>query len=110
LSYFIALGSVANIASVKLNNRDLGVAWCEPWRLPIPAGVLRQRGNSLEIVVANLWTNRLIGDSNLPPERRLTWITGNPFHPDDPLLESGLLGPVTILACESSPTPAAAST
>jgi len=101
LSYFIALGKVANIASVKINDRDLGVAWCEPWRLRIPSGVLMRRGNSLEIVVANLWTNRLIGDSNLPPEQRLTWITGNPFHHDDPLLESGLLGPVAIQVCES---------
>jgi hypothetical protein len=55
----------------------------------------------LEVVVANLWTNRLIGDSNLPPEKRLTWITGNPFHPEDTLLESGLLGPVTIQASVS---------
>jgi len=105
LRYFISLGKVANIASVKINNHDLGIAWCEPWSLPIPAGVLQRRGNSLEIVVANLWTNRLIGDSNLPPEQRLTWITGNPFHPDDPLLESGLLGPVTIQASESPSTP-----
>jgi hypothetical protein len=90
---------VANIASIKLNGRDLGVVWCLPWRIAIPAGVLQPRGNVLEIVVANLWINRLIADSGLPPEKRLTWITGNPFHPEDPLLESGLLGPVTIQAC-----------
>jgi hypothetical protein len=101
MSYFVALGKVANIASIKINQRDLGVAWCEPWRLQIPKGALQQRGNSLEVVVANLWTNRLIGDSNLPPEKRLTWITGNPFHPEDTLLESGLLGPVTIQASVS---------
>ena len=58
---------------------------------------MQPRGNSLEIVVANLWTNRLIGDSKLPEDQRFTWITGNPFHPDDPLLESGLLGPVELL-------------
>jgi hypothetical protein len=96
---FLSLGSVANIASIKLNGRDLGVVWCLPWRIALPAGLLQPRGNSLEIVVANLWINRLIADSGLPVENRLTWITGNPFHPQDPLLESGLLGPVTIQSC-----------
>jgi hypothetical protein len=98
MSYLLSLGRVANIASVKVNNRDLGVVWCEPWRIAIPAAVLQPRGNSLEIVVANLWINRLIGDSKLPEDQRLTWITGNPFHSGDTLLESGLLGPVTLQA------------
>jgi hypothetical protein len=98
MRYLLSLGRVANIASVKVNNRDLGVVWCEPWRIAIPAAVLQPRGNSLEIVVANLWINRLIGDSKLPEDQRLTWITGNPFHSGDTLLESGLLGPVTLQA------------
>jgi hypothetical protein len=76
------------------------VAWCEPWRVAIPAGVLRVQGNSLEIVVANLWSNRLIADSGLPEAQRLTWTTSNPFRPSDPLLESGLLGPVTLQASQ----------
>jgi hypothetical protein len=90
------------IASVKVNDRDLGVVWCEPWRIAIPAGLLKPRGNSLEITVANLWINRLIRDSNLPEDQRLTWITGNPFHPADPLLESGPLRPVTLQAFGAS--------
>ena len=96
--FFISLGRVANIASVKINHRDLGVLWCRPWRAAIPEGLLRRSENVLEITVANLWVNRLIGDSNLPEDQRLTWITGNPFHPGDPLLESGLLGPVVLQA------------
>ena len=60
------------------------------------------RGNFLEIVVANLWINRLIGDSNLPEEQRFTWITGNPFIPATRSLESGLLGPVTLQASPAS--------
>jgi hypothetical protein len=93
---FLYLGKVANIASVKLNNSELGVVWCEPWRIAIPAGVLRAHGNNLEIVVANLWINRLIADSGIPEAQRLTWTTSNPFHSGDTLLESGLLGPVML--------------
>ena len=101
MGYFLSLGTVRNIAAIKVNGHDLGVVWCDPWRLAIPEGVLQRRGNTLEIIVANLWVNRLIGDSDLLPEQRLTWTTGNPFHSDDPLLESGLLGPVVIQAIAS---------
>jgi len=102
MRYFLSLGRVANIASIKINDHDLGVVWCMPWRIAIPTGLLEPLGNVLEIVVANLWINRLIGDSGLPQEQRLTWTTGNPFDPGDPLLESGLLGPVTLQACPLS--------
>jgi hypothetical protein len=93
---FLSLGSVKNLASVALNGRDLGTVWCAPWRVRIPDGLLRERGNELTVRVANLWVNRLIGDAGLPPERRLTQTTRNPYKPDAPLQPSGLLGPVTI--------------
>jgi len=54
--------------------------------------------NSLEVRVTNLWPNRLIGDAALPVEKRLTWSTFQPYKAGDPLLPSGLLGPVTIQA------------
>ena len=94
--WFLNLGSVKNLASVKLNGRDLGIAWCEPWRTEIPGDVLRQSNNVLEITVANLWINRLIGDSRLPPQERRTWTTYQPFRPDSPLQPSGLFGPVSL--------------
>lgn len=97
---FVSLGRVKNMAWVKLNGRDLGILWCDPWRAEIPGGVLRQRDNVLEITVANLWINRLIGDSGLPPGSGLTWTTYNPFRPDSPLQESGLLGPVSVQSSE----------
>jgi hypothetical protein len=92
------LGVVRNLARVKLNGRDLGVAWCAPWRVEVPAGLLTKQGNELEIEVANLWCNRLIGDSGLPPEKRVAWTTWNPFKPQDKLMPSGLLGPVLLRA------------
>jgi hypothetical protein len=96
---FLSLGRVHNIASVRLNGRDLGIVWCAPWRASLPANGLKVNGNDLEITVANLWLNRLIRDSGLAEKERLTWIPGKyPFEPNDPLQPSGLLGPVQLEA------------
>jgi hypothetical protein len=92
----ISLGTVFDIASVKLNGHDLGIAWCAPWHVEVPAGLLKRRGNELEITVANLWINRLIGDAALPESKRITWTTYNPYHADSPLQRSGLIGPVEL--------------
>jgi len=94
----ISLGDVKAMAAVKLNGQDLGVAWCSPWRVSVPAGLLRASGNELEIKVANLWINRLIGDAALSEKDRKTSTSLNPFKPGTPLQPSGLLGPVIIEA------------
>ena len=101
---FLNLGSVKNLAQVRLNGRDVGIVWCAPPRVDITE-VVKARDNRLEIAVANLWPNRLIGDQSLPADKRLTWTTWNPFTKDSRLLESGLLGPVTIQSTEKSTTP-----
>ena len=95
---WLDLGTVHVMARVVLNGKDLGVVWCAPWRVELPAGLLRAEGNELEITVANLWINRLIGDAALPPEQRQTWTTRNPYKKNSPLQPSGLLGPVRLLA------------
>ncbi|MCF6287410.1 MAG: glycosyl hydrolase, partial [Candidatus Hydrogenedentes bacterium] len=96
-SILLDLGEVHSMARVRLNGHDLGILWCAPWRVDITQ-VVQAKGNRLEIEVANLWSNRLIGDSALPEEERITWTTWSPYQPDSPLLPSGLLGPVTIMA------------
>ncbi|MEW5899994.1 MAG: glycosyl hydrolase [Acidobacteriota bacterium] len=93
---FLDLGDVEVMARIKLNGTDLGVVWKQPFRLEISEAVRRGR-NSLEVTVANLWPNRLIGDQSLPPQRRIAWTTWNPYTQGKPLLPSGLLGPVTVL-------------
>lgn len=103
--YFIDLGNVKDMARVRLNGHDLGVAWCMPWRVDA-TGAIDAGTNQLEIEVANLWPNRLIGDLSLPPDQRLTWVAINPFKADSPLLPSGLLGPVRVLEePETGPKP-----
>lgn len=116
---FLDLGKVQNLAAVKLNGRDLGIVWCAPWTLEITDDV-KLMDNALEIEVVNLWPNRLIGDEQLPEDYernpngslkflpdwllkntartsgRITFATYNTWKKDDPLLPSGLLGPVTI--------------
>ena len=98
---YLDLGVVKNLAQVRLNGRDLGTVWCAPWRVEI-TGAVKASDNRLEIAVVNLWPNRLIGDQSLPPDKRLTWTTWNPFKKDTPLLESGLRGPVTIRSASNA--------
>lgn len=92
---YLCLGAVNDVAEIKLNGATLGTVWTYPWRIEITPSV-RAGLNRVEIVVANQWVNRLIGDTSLKPEERITWSTHNPYSPDSPLLPSGLLGPVTI--------------
>jgi hypothetical protein len=115
------LGTVHDMARVWLNGRELGVLWTAPWRVDA-AGLLRAKGNALEIEVANRWRNRLVGDERFQADaeygkdgnllRWPEWLTGGVTRPstgrttfaswrhftaDTPLLPSGLLGPVQVM-------------
>jgi hypothetical protein len=112
--YWLDLGTVKNLARIKLNGKDLGIVWTSPWQVNI-SNALLAKGNQIEIQVANLWINRLIGDEIQPwdgvqngkwPEwilngtprgsKRYTFTTHRFYKKNDPLVESGLLGPVVI--------------
>ncbi|MGA2555723.1 MAG: glycosylhydrolase-like jelly roll fold domain-containing protein, partial [Verrucomicrobiota bacterium] len=97
---WLDLGGVQVMAQVKLNGHDLGILWKPPFRADV-TGALRPGANTLEIRVANLWPNRMIGDAALPEAQRFTWSSWEPFTKDTPLLKSGLLGPVTIQTAET---------
>ena len=97
---FLDLGDVKNVAEIRLNGNNLGILWCAPWRVDITKSV-KNKGNKLEIDIINLWANRVVGDLNLPKEKRVTK-THDSFRfgmlkSNTPLLDSGLLGPVQIL-------------
>jgi hypothetical protein len=120
---YLDLGRVAVIAEVKVNGKDLGILWRPPYCVDITDAV-KAGDNSLEVRVTNLWVNRLIGDEQLPedckrhpggnlvewpkwlqegkksPTGRLTFATWRHWTKDSPLVESGLLGPVTLRATQ----------
>ena len=97
---YLDLGNVKHVSSVRINNKDLGILWCTPWRVDI-TDYVKETGNLVEIDVINLWANRVIGDWKLPKEQRFTR-THDVFRFDmlrasTPLTDAGLLGPVSIL-------------
>jgi len=89
------LGEVGEVAEVRVNGRVAGTVWHAPYRLDI--GALVQAGsNLLEVRVANLWVNRLIGDAQ-PGATSHTFTALPTYLPDAPLRRSGLIGPVRLL-------------
>ena len=104
----LELGAAKHIAQVRLNGQSLGVVWTAPWRVDL-TGLVKPGRNELEIDVTNVWVNRLIGDAGLPEEKRLTKTHARRppgdtsrlahlkgYQADDPLVPSGLLGPVRL--------------
>lgn len=116
---FLDLGRVEVIAEVILNGKDLGILWKAPFRIDTTKA-LRDGENDLTIKVTNLWPNRLIGDEYFPaedeyvplgaivklpewfvkdlprPGPRIAFSTWRHYTKDDPLPESGLMGPVKL--------------
>jgi hypothetical protein len=122
------LGRVEVQARVKLNGKDLGLLWKAPYRVDV-TGALKAGSNKLEVEVTNLWINRLIGDESISddsprndngtlrawpewlahtttsPTGRHTFTTWRLWKAADPLVPSGLLGPVVLRTCRDMPIP-----
>lgn len=90
------LGEAREIAEIWLNGRRAGAVWRPPYSLDISALAKRGR-NQLEVRVANLWTNRLIGDQQ-PGSQKITWTELPTYKADAPLRRSGLIGPVRLIS------------
>jgi hypothetical protein len=90
------LGDLRDVAEVSLNGQPLGILWNPPFVLDI-GGALQSGENRLQVKVANLWVNRLIGDAQPEAKTKYTFTTIPTYEPDAPLRPSGLLGPVQIL-------------
>jgi alpha-L-rhamnosidase len=113
------LGDVAVMADVTLNGQRLGILWKSPFTLDVTSA-LQAGQNTLDIAVANLWVNRLIGDQQLPPDAdrngngtlkswpqwlldgkpsptgRFAFTTHELWHKDNAPVDSGLIGPVQL--------------
>ena len=101
----ISLGEVREIARVRLNGRDLGVKFMPPYDFVIPEGVLKEKGNELEVEVTNLGANRLrwndlnkvdwkyFSDINMV-DINYKKFDASQWKP----IPSGLLGPVRLLS------------
>lgn len=94
---WIDLGEVKNLAEVIVNGKSLGIVWKKPFVLDA-TNAIKPGANKLEIKVTNLWVNRLIGDQQQGMEKKITYTTMPFYQANSPLLPSGLLGPVKILA------------
>jgi alpha-L-rhamnosidase/F5/8 type C domain len=99
------LGEVRDLAEVSVNGKPLATLWKPPYEVDV-TDALKPGANQLEVKATNEWTNRIVGDRSLPPEKKVL--------PQDPgaaagarrggfggapaANESGLLGPVTIIS------------
>ena len=94
----LSLGMLKATGEVILNSKKLGYAWM-PGQVFKISGLLLQGENTLEIIVANVYRNRLIGDLIQYGEIKNLWTTSPVkefLNKDMKLQESGVAGPVTI--------------
>jgi hypothetical protein len=88
------LGRVGDVAEVRVNGTFVGTVWKAPWTVDVGRAA-RSGENALEVRVANLWVNRLIGDAQ-PGATKVAFVTIPTYRKDAPLRPSGILGPVTL--------------
>jgi len=93
-SLLLDLGAVHAIATVRVNGRELGTVWKQPYELDISSAA-KAGENTLEIEVVNPWLNRLIGDEQ-PGAQPVTHTEKKAWKAGDKLLPAGLLGPVRV--------------
>ncbi len=98
--FWLDLGKVRELAEVRVNGHQCGIVWTPPFRVDI-SDHIEPGENRLEIDVVNFWPNRIIGDASLPVSERFTRTNIRSLTADTKLMESGLLGPVTIMSEDS---------
>ncbi len=108
---YLDLGDLSKVGEVWLNDQHLGITWTKPFRFDV-TNYIKSGDNYLVIEVSNTWSNRLKGDAITGEDFTNTNITNTiipvkGLEPGDqtlvpwadvPLIESGLLGPVKIIA------------
>jgi hypothetical protein len=100
---FLYLDQLSDVASIRLNGRDLGTLWCLPFEQKIPIGLLKKHHNVLEIEVSNASANYLrLRDTRTPNWKNFydINIVDIRYRPLDasrwPPMPAGLWGPVKV--------------
>lgn len=132
------LGEVKNIATVTVNGKTYPTLWKPPFKVDVTDAVKPDAPIDLQIKVTNYWPNRLIGDARhqddcewddgkmskgyplvkgypdwliegkRSPTGRHAFSTCRLWNANEPLLESGLIGPVKLMFDSMSSTKASA--
>ena len=89
------LGDVKNLAVVTVNGKATQTLWHAPYRLDVTKA-LRPGANTITVKVTNAWVNRMIGDQQPDAQVKYTFTVIHPYAANEPLLPSGLLGPVKL--------------
>ncbi|GAB3689366.1 glycosyl hydrolase [Spirosoma flavus] len=107
-TYQLDLGDVREVADVRVNGQPVGTAWCLPFRVTIPANLLKPTGNQLEIDVTNLSANYMRLYDRVNPgwkkfyDINIVDIRYRPFNAATwDAVPSGLLGPIMLTSVGS---------
>ncbi|MFK7932537.1 MAG: glycosylhydrolase-like jelly roll fold domain-containing protein, partial [Saprospiraceae bacterium] len=125
LNVTLDLGTVHIVDEVRLNGKEVATLWMPPFTVDI-TDFIKMGNNELAILVTNQWSNHLIGDERfaehydgyklgkhapnpdlfmpkwytnnepMPAGPRTTFTTAPFYKKDDPLIPSGLVGPVQL--------------
>ncbi len=106
--FMLDLGDVRETGLVKINGQEVGLSWSVPFKLIVPAGILKE-SNTIEIEVRNLSFNRIIDLDR----KGITWknyyeinFVNIRYEPYDASgaepMPSGLLGPITLTPLNQS--------
>lgn len=90
---YLHLGTVYNLATVRVNGIDCGTVWTAPYRADITAA-LKKGTNELEIEVTNTWANALKGTDEGKAPFEGIWTNAKYRKQENTLLPGGLLGPL----------------
>lgn len=101
---FLNLGVVKDIAELTVNGRKIDVLWASPYEADI-TNAIQAGSNTLEIAITNQWTNRLRGDMDNPNNKVLASLPLPFGRRQYELSESGLIGPVKLLAVKTQQAP-----
>ena len=124
---YLDLGNVSDTAQVFINGKEVGVTWIAPFKLEV-SDFLQRGDNDIRVDVASSWINRMITDEAypdtsglwddkgnmvktmpawytenkpLPQGKRQTFTTYKFINKTDPLVDAGLIGPVTLSAVKA---------